>query len=116
MAFFQRVMSYLLNEVLVNGLANRQDARLCSCSGVQVWASMPGVGSLNTCARVACCSRTFQKFAIRSSAVVEEAAKKTAQGRQQLGEQGSEFFKVFREEVRACLPPQPPSSRLVANA
>lgn len=46
-------------------------------------------------------SRTFQKFAIRSSAAVEEAAKKTAAGRQQLGEQGSEFFKVFREEVRA---------------
>ncbi|EFN51259.1 hypothetical protein CHLNCDRAFT_141167 [Chlorella variabilis] len=66
MAFFQRVMSYLLNEVLVNGLAN---------------------------------SRTFQRFAIRSSSLVEEAAKKTAEHKQQLGEHGSTFFKVFREEM-----------------
>lgn len=50
-----------------------------------------------------CCSRAFQKFAIRSSTLAEEAAKKTAQSKQQLGEHGSEFFKVFRDEVRVWL-------------
>lgn len=66
MAFFQRVMSYLLNEVLVNGLAN---------------------------------SRTFQRFAIRTNSMMEEAAKKTAEHKEKLGEQSGRFMDVFREEL-----------------
>ncbi|KAL4422841.1 hypothetical protein ABPG75_009038 [Micractinium tetrahymenae] len=66
MAFFQRVMSYLLNEVLVNGLAN---------------------------------SRTFQRFAIRTNSMMEEAAKKTAEHKEKLGEHSGRFMDVFREEL-----------------
>ena len=54
-----------------------------------------------------CCSRTFQRFAIRSSSMVEDLAKKTAEQKGQVAarggeafQQGSEFFRVFREEVR----------------
>ncbi|KAI7837461.1 hypothetical protein COHA_008719 [Chlorella ohadii] len=70
MAFFQRVMNYLLNEVLVNSLAN---------------------------------SRTFQRFAIRSSAMMQDMAKKSAEQKAQLGqtaaEKGGHFWKVFSEEL-----------------
>ena len=61
------------------------------------------------------CSRTFQRFAIRSNAMVEEVAKKGVQQKQQLGEQGSQFFKVFQEEVSAAAAPPPPLLLLLAS-
>ena len=47
----------------------------------------------------ALCSRTFQRFAIRSSATVEELAKKTITQKERLAETGEGFFKVFRAEL-----------------
>ncbi|KAL6782677.1 hypothetical protein ACKKBG_A07695 [Auxenochlorella protothecoides x Auxenochlorella symbiontica] len=44
-------------------------------------------------------SRTFQKFAVRSSASVEELAKKTAEHKERIAGQGGDFMKVFREEM-----------------
>lgn len=49
------------------------------------------------------CSKSFQKFAVKSNASVGELLKKTAEHKDRLGGQGGEFFKVFKEEVRPGL-------------
>jgi hypothetical protein len=51
------------------------------------------------------CSRTFQRFAIRSNAMFSEAAKKGVEKHAEVSSQGAEFFKVFREEVSYIPPP-----------
>ena len=150
MAFFQRVMSYLLNEVLVNGLANRcagpgsslrarvaapghpsccRPARTLVAAGVGSLqrrgprrahpgraAAAPPPPALSRSSPLSCGvprsllaappparSRTFQKFAIRSSAMMEEAAKKSAAHKEQLGqvvgEKGGHFWRVFQDEL-----------------
>lgn len=48
-------------------------------------------------------SRTFQKFAVRSSAAVEDLAKKGVQHKETFSSQGGDFFRVFKEEVRGCV-------------
>lgn len=136
MAFFQRVMSYLLNEVLVNGLANRwvqvQPGSLRGLASA-VHHSWPACTNRFTCGvaagpmaayhrwrtpgnqracfppprraassgptAAAACSRTFQRFAIRTNSMMEEAAKKTAEHKEKLGEQSGRFMDVFREEL-----------------
>ncbi|KAA6424206.1 MAG: hypothetical protein FRX49_06165 [Trebouxia sp. A1-2] len=65
MAFFQRVFSYVFNEVLVNTLAN---------------------------------SKSFQRFAVRTTHMVEEMSKKGVDTQGQLGEKAAEFQKIFRDE------------------
>lgn len=120
MAFFQRVMNYLLNEVLVNGLANR-----CAAAGALVRAQACGRRRLlHLCLAAPAaadrprpltrrpvpppaprpCSRTFQRFAIRSNAMMEEMAKKSAEQKMQLGqtaaEKGGHFWKVRERAVR----------------
>ncbi|KAL3143420.1 hypothetical protein ABBQ38_002244 [Trebouxia sp. C0009 RCD-2024] len=67
MAFFQRVFSYVFNEVLVNTLAN---------------------------------SKSFQRFAVRTTHMVEEMTKKGADTQGQLGEKAAEFKKIFRDEMK----------------
>lgn len=66
MAFFQKLLNYLVNEVVVQGLAN---------------------------------SRTFQRFAIRTDAMINEMKQKGGQHGGELSEQAVSFFKTFREEV-----------------
>lgn len=44
-------------------------------------------------------SKTFQKFAIRSNAMLTDVAKKTVDGQKDIHQQSKEFLKVFREEV-----------------
>lgn len=63
-------MNYLLNEVLVNSLAN---------------------------------SKTFQRFAIRSNAMLNDVAKKTAEQHREVHEKSATFFATFRDEVRTKL-------------
>ncbi|XP_038903248.1 uncharacterized protein LOC120089892 [Benincasa hispida] len=60
--FMHRVVSYLVNEVLVNSLAN---------------------------------SRTFQRFAVRTSKQIEEISNKAAQKKQELAEQVKDLSKNF---------------------
>lgn len=66
MSLFQRVLNYLVNEVIVQGLAN---------------------------------SRTFQRFAVRTDATLNELKNKGTQHHSQLSDQASSFFKTFRKEV-----------------
>nr|XP_043636856.1 uncharacterized protein LOC122607854 isoform X2 [Erigeron canadensis] len=61
--FVQRVISYVVNEVLVDGLAN---------------------------------SRTFQKFAVRTSKSLEDISKTAAKKRQQIAEQVKEMSRDFQ--------------------
>ncbi|KGN58740.1 uncharacterized protein LOC101209674 [Cucumis sativus] len=60
--FVHRVFSYLVNEVLVNSLAN---------------------------------SRSFQRFAVRTSKQIEDISNKAAQKKQELAEQVKDFSKNF---------------------
>ena len=64
MAFFQRIISYLANEVIVNGLANRHAAAAALRSAMASRDS--GLFSPPP-------SRTFQRFAIRTDAALREA-------------------------------------------
>jgi hypothetical protein len=73
MSFLQRVLSYVFNEVLVNGLAN---------------------------------NRTFQRFAIKTTHMVEELSKKGAEKQGQVTDRASEFAKTFREEMKKGLDQQ----------
>ncbi|DBB17240.1 hypothetical protein WJX82_008602 [Trebouxia sp. C0006] len=82
MAFFQRVFSYVFNEVLVNTLAN---------------------------------SKSFQRFAVKTTHMVEEMSKKGVGPQGQLGEKAAEFKKIFRDEMKKGMdthfgnnPKQPP--------
>lgn len=67
MAFFQRVMNYVFNELLVNTLAN---------------------------------SRSFQRFAIKTDAVLKDLAEKGATHKTTMQEQAQNFQKVFQQELR----------------
>ncbi|KAL0039582.1 hypothetical protein WJX77_002576 [Trebouxia sp. C0004] len=67
MAFFQRVFSYVFNEVLVNTLAN---------------------------------SKSFQRFAVKTTHMVEEMSKKGVGTQGQIGEKAAEFKKIFRDEMK----------------
>ncbi|KAG6596336.1 hypothetical protein SDJN02_09065 [Cucurbita argyrosperma subsp. argyrosperma] len=60
--FMHRVVSYLVNEVLVNSLAN---------------------------------SRSFQRFAVRTSKQIEDISTKAAQKKQELAEQMKDLSKNF---------------------
>lgn len=118
MAFFQRVMNYLLNEVLVNGLANRCGRAGCVCQPAapakrpraDQHAPRPAPNTLPACLPptppLARCSRTFQRFAIRSSKAMEEVAKKGVEHKEALGAAAQEhgprlgaFWQTFRQEM-----------------
>eukprot|EP00891_Asterochloris_glomerata_P009790 jgi/Astpho2/9790/Aster-03763 len=45
-------------------------------------------------------SRTFQRFAIRSTHMIEELTKKGVDKQGQIGDKAAEFSKTFREELR----------------
>ncbi|XP_023527736.1 uncharacterized protein LOC111790863 [Cucurbita pepo subsp. pepo] len=60
--FMHRVVSYLVNEVIVNSLAN---------------------------------SRTFQRFAVRTSKQIEDISNKASQKKQELAEQVKDLSKNF---------------------
>eukprot|EP00884_Botryococcus_braunii_P007396 jgi/Botrbrau1/16658/Bobra.0068s0074.1 len=78
MAFFSRIINYVVNQVLVDGLANNP---------------------------------TFQRFAIKSNAQLEQLAKQAAEQKAKLGEQTSSFIKVFQEEVQKGLSEQMKNAR-----
>jgi hypothetical protein len=106
MAFFQRVFSYLLNEVKKKqGLSPAPD----SFAIFTRHAWFPGALTLcaAVCAQVMVNSlannRAFQRFAIRSSSMLEEVAKKGVEHKANITEQSATFFNTFREEMKKGL-------------
>ena len=86
MAFFQRIISYVANEVIVNGLANRHAHK-----GRRV----PQPSLTPPLSR----STTFQKFAIRTDAKMRAAHVTGKDTAKTAVSQAMDFAKAFREEL-----------------
>nr|XP_043636855.1 uncharacterized protein LOC122607854 isoform X1 [Erigeron canadensis] len=85
--FVQRVISYVVNEVLVDGLANRNNI---------LKAHAPELQFSFYDNRVSLVPRTFQKFAVRTSKSLEDISKTAAKKRQQIAEQVKEMSRDFQ--------------------
>ena len=87
MSFFQRVLSYVANELLVNRLANK-------CAPPRVVP--PAVPALT---RRAARSATFQRFAIRSDALARDLQQQSAAKQAELLAKSREHAARLREQV-----------------
>ena len=102
MSFFQRVLSYVANELLVNRLANK---------------CVPRAWHRSACLRLtlAPCphhhSATFQRFAIRSDAMARELQQQSAAKQAELLAKSREHAQKLREQVaRAVEEAAPPKN------
>ena len=85
MSFFQRVLSYVANELLVNRLANK-------CALVRgATFRTPLTRSLRSAA--------FQRFAIRSDALARELQQQSAAKQAELLAKSREQARILREQV-----------------
>lgn len=119
MSFFQRVLNHLLNEVMVEKLANR-----CVFAG-EIRCSLPVSGRPRSCPAASgkgdrlvsavLCSRAFQRFAIRTDAFLnemkskgtEKAAEHASTAAEKAVEHASflgEFVKAFAREISKAGP------------
>ena len=100
MSFFQRVLSYVANELLVNRLANKCVPRRVAP------ISLP---SLTLTLRPR--SAAFQRFAIRSDAMARELQQQTAAKQAELLAKSKEHASRLREQVaRAVEEAGPPKN------
>ncbi len=103
MSFFQRVLSYVANELVVNRLANRCGAgRLLARAGALLAGAEPPLARTR--------STTFQRFAIKTDAAMRELQQKGTQQKGELLKKGaehtdgmlkksSEFARAFAQEL-----------------
>ena len=102
MSFFQRVLSYVANELLVNRLANKCVAR--------VRVAPPGVPALKLAPRPLR-SAAFQRFAIRSDAMARELQQQSAAKQAELLAKSREHARALQEKVaRAVEEAGPPKN------